>query len=1029
MKKIVLFLLIAPLFCFAQNVIIENGTFNVCQGTFLDTGGNGAGQYSNNENFIMTLCPNNAGDKVQLEFTSFGLQDMSDFMNIYDGDDTTAPLFGSFTGTTAPGIVIATNSNTTGCITIEFTSDAAGVNIGWAATISCVTPCQTIISQLDSSVPAADANNIIEICQGDSVTFNGSATFTSDGTGAQYQWDFGDGNSAMGQSVTHTFPNPGAYIVNLNVTDTNNCTNDNLINQVVRVSTTPDFTGTAANDDIICFGESTDIAGVVTPTPYIVECTPPVSGQTFLPDGNGVSYETSIPVDCFDAGQTLTSGSQILQICLNIEHSYSGDLDIVIISPSGQEADLFTQAGGGTYFGGANDDGSNDPGVGADYCFSLSGTVFLQNAPTITAGSNPPNNSWQPGTYLPIDSNGFDDLIGSPLNGNWTIRVTDNIGIDNGYIFSWNLDFDPSILPADESFTPVIETQAWLPDASITNTVGDVITVQPTTPGQHCYTYEVTDDLGCTYSETVCIDVTPEINNGLPSNLSNCSNNTTEVFDLTVNTAPVLAPITDTTDMVVTYHLSQADADAGINALTDAQAQAYTATDGDVIYVRISYTGTTAIDCYETESFTINIGTTTANGVPDLVLCDIGNDGVEQFDLCAQTPLALGTQDPANYTVTYHDTQADADNSANPLPCLYTNGSVPTDDIYVRVQDNNNATCFGITSFNLILNPEPALTTAPDMVVCDDASNDGVEIFDLSTQIPIILGTQNPADFMTTFHGSQADADANTNPLPTMYTNVNPSDLIVVRVENNTTNCVSTTQFNVVVDALPIANAVADVTVCDDASNDGTETFNLSAFNMQVLGTQNPVQFVITYHISQADADAGANALPDPYNNTNACEQIYVRIANVMNATCYDTTNFEICVDYQPLAAQPADIIVCDDPSNDGVETFDFSTQIPAIIGTQNPADVNINFHASQADADANVNPLPAMYSNTNPTETIYVSATSTQAGNICFATTSFTITVNPLPIAVVPTTLQECDDDTDGFADFTLTDANAEII
>ncbi|PTX61188.1 proprotein convertase P-domain-containing protein, partial [Kordia periserrulae] len=1020
MKKIVLLLLIiTPFFCFGQNVLIENGTFNICQGTFLDTGGSGAGQYSNNENIVMTLCPNDAGDKVQLEFTSFGLQDMSDFMNIYDGPDTTAPQFGSFTGTASPGTVIATNSNTSGCITIEFISDAAGVNIGWAATISCVTPCQTINSQLDSSVPAADGNNIIEICQGDSVTFNGSATFSSDGTGAQYQWDFGDGNSASGQSVTHTFPNPGAYIVNLNVTDTNNCTNDNLINQVVRVSTTPDFTGTTPTDPIICFGDSTTIPGVVTPTPFIVECTPPVSGETFLPDGSGVSYETSVVVDCFDSDQVLTSGSEILEICLNIEHSYTGDLEIVIVSPNGQEAVLleYPNSGGGTFLGQALDDGSTAPGIGADYCFGLSGTTFLDNAPTTNLGSG---NAFQPGTYLPEDPNGFDNLIGSPLNGNWTIRVTDNLAIDNGYIFRWSLDFDPAILPADESFTPVVVSEGWLPDASITDTTGNVITVQPTTPGQHCYTYEMTDDLGCTYSETVCIDVTPEINNGSPSNLSNCSNNTTEVFDLTVNTAQVLAPIADTTNIEVTYHLSQADADAGINALTDAQAQAYTATDGDVIYVRISYTGTTTIDCFQTESFTINIGNTTANAVPDLILCDIGNDGVEDFDLCAQTVLALGTQDPAEYTVTYHDTQADADNNMNPLPCIYTNTTAPIDDIYIRVQDNNSATCFAVTSFDLILNPEPSLTTAPDMVVCDDASNDGVEIFDLSTQIPLILGTQNPADFTISFHASTADANANVNPLPTMYTNITPSDVIVVRVEDNTTNCVSTTQFNVVVNQLPIANAVANVVVCDDDSNDGVENFVLTSFDTQVLGTQDPAVFNITYHATMPDAVNDVNPLAVNYTATVGTQTIYVRIENNANASCSDTTQFDIRLNVQPIANAASDMVFCDTDGN-GTEDFDFTTQEAAILGGQNPADFNITFHNSQADAQADTAPLSSPYTSSGG-ETIYVRIDSTEPGNDCFAVTDFDLIVNELPVAVLPATIEECDDDGDGFADFTLT-------
>lgn len=48
--------------------------------------------------------------------------------------------------------------------------------------------------------------------------FGYTVTFTagvSDGTAVQYEWDFGDGGTASGQTVTHTFPGPGGYVVTL----------------------------------------------------------------------------------------------------------------------------------------------------------------------------------------------------------------------------------------------------------------------------------------------------------------------------------------------------------------------------------------------------------------------------------------------------------------------------------------------------------------------------------------------------------------------------------------------------------------------------------------------------------------------------------------------------------------------------------------------------------------------------------------------------------------------------------------------
>ncbi|MBR9915436.1 MAG: PKD domain-containing protein, partial [Algicola sp.] len=516
MKKALL--IIFTIFSFssyAQDVIMQNGTVTGCSGTFYDTGGPG-GAYGSNENLVLTICPDNPGQLVRLDFTEFNTQLSADVMTIYNGDSTASPVFGTFDGANSPGFVSATDDNGSGCLTIQFVSDGGGTTTGWAADISCFTPCQTITSQVDSSVPAPNADGYIRVCPDEEITLNGSGNFEFDGTGATYEWDLGDGSAPVpGQSVTFSYATPGVYIVNLNIRDANTssdplgCPNTNLVNQVIQVGTAPDFTGTQAADDTLCFGETTTIDGVVNPVPFVNDCTPPVSGTTFLPDGSGAVYTTCITVDCFDSTQTLTDPNQLLEICVNMEHSYSGDLDIKIISPNGQEADLFTQAGGGTYFGGANDDGSNTPGVGADYCFSMSGTTLLQNANTITAGSNPPNASWEPGTYLPVES--FANLVGSPLNGDWCIEIVDNLAIDNGYVFSWGLNFDPNIQPPELSFTPTIVSESWDTDPTITNVTGSTITVAPPVAGVYCYTYRVVDDFGCEYTEEVCITMEEEI--------------------------------------------------------------------------------------------------------------------------------------------------------------------------------------------------------------------------------------------------------------------------------------------------------------------------------------------------------------------------------------------------------------------------------------------------------------------------------------------------------------------------------------
>jgi PKD repeat protein len=56
---------------------------------------------------------------------------------------------------------------------------------------------------------------------GGAITFNGSGSSDPDGQVVSYQWSFGDGGTATGQTPTHTYANAGSYTVSLAVTDNN----------------------------------------------------------------------------------------------------------------------------------------------------------------------------------------------------------------------------------------------------------------------------------------------------------------------------------------------------------------------------------------------------------------------------------------------------------------------------------------------------------------------------------------------------------------------------------------------------------------------------------------------------------------------------------------------------------------------------------------------------------------------------------------------------------------------------------------
>ncbi len=205
----------------AQDVFMENGTFTRCApDRFYDSGGPN-GPYSSNENIVTTICAPNAEEFIILQFTAFSTQLNVDEMTIYDGDDTSAPVIGVYNGANTPGTVIASDTNTSGCITIQFITNDSGTTTGFAADIICAVPCQELVPFVESTVPEASSSGVVQITSGEEVQFVGNANFENDGTDAIYEWSFGDGDDATGNEVSHVFNGEGEYTVTLTVTDNN----------------------------------------------------------------------------------------------------------------------------------------------------------------------------------------------------------------------------------------------------------------------------------------------------------------------------------------------------------------------------------------------------------------------------------------------------------------------------------------------------------------------------------------------------------------------------------------------------------------------------------------------------------------------------------------------------------------------------------------------------------------------------------------------------------------------------------------
>lgn len=175
------------------------------------------------------------------------------------------------------------------------------------------------------------------------------------------------------------------------------------------------------------------------------------------------SYRSTLDFVGFAEGTTFTDASDLVSVCVTMEHSWLRDLEMALEAPSGQVVHLqrfLGRTGGEIYLGEANDCDAGSPGVGARYCWTPTATRpamldyansggALDSVATCTGGTA---QMMPPGDYSAADSWG--NLIGTPLNGRWTLSVTDLWGADDGYIFDWSITFNARNV--DDCQTPLI---------------------------------------------------------------------------------------------------------------------------------------------------------------------------------------------------------------------------------------------------------------------------------------------------------------------------------------------------------------------------------------------------------------------------------------------------------------------------------------------------------------------------------------------------------------------------------------------
>jgi len=324
-----------------------------------------------------------------------------------------------------------------------------------------------------------------------------------------------------------------------------------------------------------------------------------------------------------------------------------------------------------------------------------------------------------------------------------------------------------------------------------------------------------------------------------PSPLSYCDpdNDGFGEFDLTSADLEVTGGIPPGV-LVVTYHYTETDAVNDINPL--ASPFLNNVPFQQTVFVRLSDQST---GCFSitTLDLIVHLSPETIL-VSDLTVVDDDGDGFTSYDLTSKIPEILNGQ--TNIDITFYESQADAESNVFMIinASAYLNTTNPQ-TIFYRMEDVTTS-CYAINSFNLVA-VGALIYEEPDDIFVDEGDDDGLAIFDLTINEAQMLGDQNPAIALFTYHTSFEDSDNGVNAIstPTAYQNILNPQTIYVRLTNNNTGFYVLTSFVIETDEILgiedtfISNFKMypnpSEAIINLKSNRFSETIGISVYNLQ----------------------------------------------------------------------------------------------------------------------------------------------------------------------------------------------------